>query len=301
MGIENKINSLRGKIRGFSHNQDTFSQCLKETYRSDGTLATRFDGNKLIQYDRKGQVVSVEQMDPFKQVTYRDGEIAAIAENRLLGRHTITLYNKGLVTNSINLNENDQVNFKDGYLSSIIKHSSDQYGRDKQITETQYGKNGKISSVIHKAQMDNFLSKNMWVVTSQSNYHDNGKLASVVTYKQKYHQKLNTTEAESYPASIEQYDENGKRLISVRLTEKDEVSFNGDKISSITRRNEDGQPQSTTNYDLNGMVVNILNYDKQGKVISSVDYDKDGRPIKALQEGMENYQDIFAKIRGNGR
>lgn len=286
----------------------------KKTFYENGNIATEMTwDNKLIQYDKNGNVMFVEKIDRNTNVTYRNGQVAAIEKKDWISENrTVTLYDdKGQITTSIALNKDDQVNFQNGYLSSVIKHKGGKYYRDgsDEITETQYTPNGKISSVTHKVKINDKQSyfdesTGMYVTTSHTTYHDNGKLASVTTYKQKhkkngkkeswddknYHQE---GEADSYVSSIEQYDENGKKTVSLKLNENDDVSYNGDKIAMITRRDKEGTPQSTISYNIDGTIANITNYGKDGKVISSLDYEN-GHPVRGRQEGTENYQDIFA-------
>ncbi|MBQ8436989.1 MAG: hypothetical protein IJX20_05005, partial [Alphaproteobacteria bacterium] len=286
-----------------------------ETYYENGKIATTIDKlqNTLTQYDQNGNVMFVEKIDRNTNVTYRNGQVAAIEKKNLISENrTVTLYDdKGQVTTSIALNKDDQVNFQDGYLSSVIKHKKGDriFGGSEEIIETQYNSNGKISSVTHKVQINDKQSildetTGMYVTTSHTTYHDNGKLASITTYKQKHKKSGKKTsfddktyhqegEADSYISSIEQYDENGKKTVSLKLNENDDVSYNGDKIAMITRRDKEGIPQSTTSYNADGTVANITNYGKDGKVISSLDYEN-GHPVRGRQEGTENYQDIFA-------
>lgn len=282
-------------------NDEGFGPNAKKTYREDGSLATVVDGNRLIQYDKKGSVSFVEEINSNTKITYRNGQVAAMEKESVNGQRNITLYNdKGHITTSIALGKNDQVNFTEGYLSSVIKHNES--GLDQsEIVETQYGKNGQITSSTHKVRLKTLLGGGMWITTQHATYHENGKLSSVVTYKQCHKQKndfknfslLDNEEADSYCSSITQYDENGKTTVSLRLNENDDVNYNGDRVASVTRRDEHGNPLSSTLYNEDGSLASITNYGSDGKIVSSINYEN-GRPVSGRQEGTEKYQDIFS-------
>ena len=292
------------------NNTSGFGEFIRQTYRANGTIASSFDGRRLTQYDENGHVISVQEVEYGTQVAYRDGQISAICKSGISGKREITLFDdNGRVTTSIKLKKDDQVNFQDGYLSSVIKFKNNLLGNNTGVEEIQYNRNGKISSVIQKTKISGsglLSDDSLWLLTSQTTYHDNGKLASVISYKQTYKSKRRNNwwpsssskegQAVSYPASIKQYDEAGKLVVSVSLSEKDEVNFNGDKISSITRRNEAGNPLSTTTYTPNGKIASILNYDDKGKVVSLTKYDENGHPVSTVQPGDERYHDILSEL-----
>lgn len=288
------------------------------TYRPDGSLATRIVKDSrsrktmLIQYSPEGAVTFVQELEIHygkrDDVTYRaDGTVSAIMKEGSLpsqGR-CCTLYNEqGQVTTTIQLNKDDQVNFKDGYLSSVIKYSGrGLVGGYTDMDETQYGPDGKLLASTHKVRVsDSILNeKSLWLTTSETTYHSNGKKASTVTYKQmakmskgwRSH-KTEEDKADSYRSSITQYDENGKMTVSVKLDKMDDVSFSGDRLSSVTRRSPEGHPISTTTYDINGSILSVQNYDpSSGKVVSTLNY-RDGKPETVRQPTGQEYTDILS-------
>ena len=268
------------------------------------------------------------QFGPMDRVTYNEnGDIATIMTDNVGGR-TITQYENGHATVSQDLGKNDVVNFHNGYISSIVKYENDGHFSGKPIGRTtiSYGPNGKILSSVHESRINinermggGRGSRDMWVTTSKTTYHDNGKIATHTTYKQR-HERINrppqvqeglsehvqlmqlwqqdfeeqdhTTTVDSYIASIEQMDESGKLILSVQLQEQDQVNYHPTgRVASILRMNKEGKPQSLVSYDENGKIQNQTVY-QDGKVISSTDY-TDGKPTHNVQQGDENYQNIF--------
>ena len=304
------------------------SQVLSVTHRPDGSVATVITkGNSgkpqsLIQYSPDGSVMFVQEfknriLAP-EDITYRkDGTVSSITKHDFLSdNRTVTLYDEnGGVSTSISLTQNDQVNFKDGQLSSIIKYTGNGFSLEaSDMDETQYGPDGKIIASVHKVRYhtgDSLLGRDggKWLTTSETTYYPNGQKASTITYKQKTKTKrtgheswgdmTKQEEADSYRSSIIQYDEKGNISVSVKLNEQDEVNYSGGKIATITRRDEDNNLLSTTNYDENGKIASLQNYDKSGKIISSVTYEN-GRPVGGSQpETGEGYENIFATSKPN--
>ena len=272
------------------------------------------------------------QFGPRDKVTYNEnGDIATIMTENHDGTRTITQYDEhGHATVSQDLYKNDVVNFTGGYISSIVKYEGgafvDILGATGKTT-LQYGPNGKILSSVHESRIDVgrtiLHDRNMWVTTSKTTYHDNGKIATHTTYKQRHdnqnrppqvqdnvsediqrmqiwsqrrHEEDHTTTVDSYIASIEQMDESGKLILSVQLQEQDQVNYHPTgRVASILRMNKDGQPQSMTTYDENGKIQNQTVY-QDGKVISSTDY-TDGKPTNNVQIGDEEYQNIFERAK----
>ena len=310
-------------------NIDTLDRAnvISATHRPDGSVAAVITkdesghSSQLIQYAPDGSVLFVQELTPGlleqKDVTYRkDGTVSSITKHDEHHR-TVTLYDaNGGVSTSIHLNEDDQVNFKDGMLSSVIKYTGERFGEYHDMDETQYGPDGKIISSVHKVRyIKDFRSSlfdgGKWLTTSETTYYPNGHKASTITYKQKTGMKRTgqdyadnceqNDEADSYRSSIIQYDEKGKIVISVKLNEQDEVSYNGDKIATITRRDKDNNLLSTANYDENGKIASLQNYDKTGKIISSVSYEN-GRPVTGRQsKSPEGYEDIFVTPKQNAK
>lgn len=291
---------------------------ISETYRRDGTLATRLikEGAKLylFQYDKDGQVTFCQELDYscFKptDITYNDGCVASITRHdNFKQTRTVTQYDQtGHVTTSIELNEDDVVNFSPaGYIRSVVKHIR-KYGLLTPVTEIeeiQFNDAGYIVSSTHKVKITDYLAagKEKWLTTEAKQYYPNGKLSTHLTYKQKtkrmgnYFSENQEDEAGSYIASVMQYSESGQLQISAQLDEYDEVSFNGDKVACITRRvkksNGDLEMQSQTTYYASGNICTVTTY-QNGKVVSSITYDENGKPESSTQEGTEQYQDIFA-------
>ncbi len=248
------------------------------------------------------------------------GNIITIMEERI-GHRVITQYDKeGRVTVSQILKDNDVVNFKDGYISSIIKYEEDGYSFARGalgMNEIQYGENGRMLSSVHKVRMRNESGLRndpgggKWMTTDMTTYYDNGHIAIHTTYKQRtqntgrgnadsWENRMRGTDrdetdvAESFVSSIEQMDENGKVLLSVQLHEFDEVNYHPTgRVASILRKDKDNNPKTMTSYDDVGRVLNQMVY-KDGKVISSVDY-VDGKPVSNVQQGNEEYQNIFER------
>lgn len=248
----------------------------------------------------------------------KEGNIITIMEEHI-GYRVITQYDKeGRVTVSQILKDNDVVNFKDGYISSIIKYEENGRFFDSAIigmNEIQYGENGRMLSSVHKVRMRNESGlrnspgSGKWMTTDKTTYHDNGHIATHTTYKQRTRNfgqgnadslenslrgtdRNETDVAESFVSSIEQMDENGKVLLSVQLHEFDEVNYHPTgRVASILRKDKDNNPKTMTSYDDVGRILNQMVY-KDGKVISSVDY-VDGKPVSNVQQGNEEYQNIF--------
>ena len=248
------------------------------------------------------------------------GNIITIMEERI-GHRVITQYDKeGRVTVSQILKDNDVVNFKDGYISSIIKYEEDGYRFARGalgMTEIQYGENGRILSSVHKVRMRNESSLRndpgggKWMTTDKTIYYDNGHVAAHTTYQQRTRNfgrgnadsldnylhgtdRDETDIAESFISSIEQMDESGKILLSVQLHEFDEVNYHPTgRVASILRKDNDNNPKTMTSYDDMGRILNQMVY-QDGKVISSVDY-VDGKPVSNVQQGNEEYQNIFER------
>lgn len=238
------------------------------------------------------------------------GNIITITEERI-GHRVITQYDKeGRVTVSQILKDNDVVNFKDGYISSIIKYEEDGYSFARGalgMNEIQYGENGRMLSSVHKVRIcDRFSLRTApgsgkWMTTDKTTYYGNGHIATHTTYQQRTKNtgrgnadRDETDVAESFISSIEQMDENGKVLLSVQLHEFDEVNYHPTgRVASILRKDKDNNPKTMTSYDDVGRVLNQMVY-KDGKVISSVDY-VDGMPVSNVQQGNEEYQNIFER------
>jgi len=239
--------------------------------------------------------------------TYNDqGQIATIMQIAKDGNgRTITQYDEyGHVTVSQYLGPLDIVNFNNGYIASITK-----YDGDRSRTTTQYGTNGHILSSVqetafdHKDAIGDRPSGTYWLTSSTSTYYDNGHLATHVTYAQKPTRARGLLEslegstepqevAESYVSAIQQMDENGKVLLSLKFHEFDEVNFHpSGRIASVLRKDKDNNPKTLTSYDENGKILNMMVY-KDGVVISSTDY-VDGKPVSNTQQGNNEYQNIF--------
>lgn len=294
---------------------------ISETFRQDGTLATRLikDGYKLrlFQYDRDGQVVFCQDLDNRSfnptDITYNDGCVASITRHDILsdGR-TVSQYDAlGHVITSVELNKDDIVNFSPaGYIKSIVKHIH-RYpsgGPVVEIEEMQFNDNGYIVSSTHKVKMTRFFEsgEEKWMTVDAKQYYPDGKLLTHITYKQKtahtggISSNNQEDEAASYISSITQYSETGKVQITAQLGEYDEISFNGEKVACITKRvkKSDGtlDIMSQTTYYTSGNICTVTNF-KDGKVISSVTYDETGKPQSSTQQGNEQYQDIFANTK----
>ena len=157
------------------------------------------------------------------------------------------------------------------------------------MTEVQYNTNGRILSEIHKVSTGRSYSEdNMFITTSHTTYHENGRVASVVSYRQRHHREdrhdydhdenssghgnRHDEEVDSYAYSIEQYDENGRSIISLRPGENDDISFNNGLVAFHTRRNDEGRAISTTTYNPNGTVANVTHYNGEGLVLNSITY-----------------------------
>lgn len=314
---------------------------LNETHRPDGSLATRIirDNEKtyLVQYDRNNTVsfmVPLERGiggDVFgkENITYKDGQVATIiTEDFVKQTRVITQYDdNGNITVSQDLGENDIVNFKDGYIQSIIKYSGDRLGFDaKERDELHYGENGVLLSSNHQTQVSaGRFSRdlNMWTTTQQTTYYPNGKINTVMTYAQIHNRIPSNTgqlpgdggehdatvitgrdilnyghhETDSYVSSLVQYSEDGKLIMSVKLNEMDEINYySSGRVCSILRKNKEGKPSSLTSYDQQGNIANEIVYDN-GRIVSSTDF-VDGRPVSNTQQGDEEYQNIFAQTKG---
>lgn len=250
----------------------------------------------------------------------KEGNIITIMEERM-GRRVITQYDKeGRITVSQILKDNDVVNFKDGYISSIIKYEEDSYSfayGALGMNEIQYGENGRMLSSVHKVRIRDKSSfrnepgSGKWMTTDKTTYYDNGHIAIHTTYKQRtqntgrgnadsWYNSIHGTDrdetdvAESFVSSIEQMDESGKLLLSVQLHEFDEVNYHPTgRVASILRKDKDNNPKTMTSYDDMGRILNQMVY-QDGKVISSVDY-VDGKPVSNVQQGNEEYQNIFER------
>ena len=260
------------------------------------------------------------RMDPLNKkdvTTYHDGRVATVMTWKYNGERVITQYDEnGQVTVSQDLGVNDIVNFKDGFISSIIKYTGS-FGGKLDLTErieTQYGENGRILSSTnqtkHKTGIINKTGK--WLTTQHTTYHTNGRPNTVVAYKQRtqrsaidVHDKWSAYAqmnqfifgggediAESYMSQMTQYDESGKTIISLQLNEFDEVNFHpSGRVATVLKKDKDNNPKSLTSYDENGKISNIMVY-KDGVVISSTDY-VDGKPVSNTQQGNNEYQNIF--------
>ncbi len=247
----------------------------------------------------------------------KEGNIITIMEEHS-GYRVITQYDKeGRVTVSQILKDNDVVNFKDGYISSIIKYEENGRFFDSAIigmNEIQYGENGRMLSSVHKVRIrDKFGLRSpgsgKWMTTDKTTYYDNGHIATHTTYQQRTRNtgrgnadslenslrgtdREETYVAESFVSSIEQMDESGNLLLSVQLHEFDEVNYHPTgRVASILRKDKDNNPKTMTSYDDVGRILNQMVY-QDGKVISSVDY-VDGKPVSNVQQGNEEYQNIF--------
>lgn len=275
-------------------------QVQNETYRKDGTLATRVIDNKLYQYDREGQVTFVQNLQNWNvDVTYHDGQVATITIDKWLNR-TVTQYDdEGHATVSLDLGKHDVVNFSNGYISSVVKYVDGPFSAERD--EIQYGENGRILSSTHQTKID-ALSVNSgngkWLTTQHTTYYSNNRMATVVAYKQRTKRKgrmfdkENEDIAESYVSQITQYDESGKTIVSLQFHEFDEVNFHpSGRIASVLRKDENNEPKSLTSYDENGKILNIMVY-KDGVVISSTDYNN-AQPSSNVQLGDAQYQNIF--------
>lgn len=300
-------------------NNNNSQNVISETYRDDGTLATRLIkqglGLYLFQYDRDGQVTFCQELNSsyFKptDITYNNGCVASITHHDCFGEHrTVTQYNEfGQVTTSIDLNKDDIINFSaSGYIRSIVKHVHEShFGRVNEIEELQFNDTGNIVSSSHKVKMVHFgPGQEKWLTTEAKQYYPDGKLSSHITYKQKTKRTGNIfsdteeDEAASYISSITQYSNTGEVQICAQLGEYDEINFNDNKVACITRRaqksNGSLEIQSQTTYYASGNICTVTTY-QNGKVISSVTYDENGKPQSSAQEGTENYQDIFANTK----
>jgi len=269
---------------------------------------------------KKRNITKVDNPGVSGTYTYNSkGQIATIMQNNKDGSsgRVITQYDEnGRVTISQHLGPEDIVNFSDGYIASIVKYdggatyqgftvSNSQRSR----TTLQYGKNGRLLSSVqetafdHKDAIGDRPSGMFWLTTSTSTYYDNGHLATHVTYAQKPTRARGLLEslegstgphevAESYISAIEQMDENGKVLLSLRLHEFDEVNYHpSGRVATVLKKDKDNNPKSLTSYDENGKISNIMVY-KDGVVISSTDY-VDGHPVSNTQQGNNEYQNIF--------
>lgn len=259
------------------------------------------------------------QFSPMDKVTYNEhGQIATIMSEHL-GKRTITQYDEsGHATVSQDLGKNDVVNFHKGYIASIIKYEEGQFSAlfgPTGMNEIQYGENGRILSSVHKVRIQDTVVLNnnpgsgKWMTTDKTTYYGNGHIATHTTYQQRtkntgrgnadsLNNRLDGTDrdetdiAESFISSIEQMDESGKILLSVQLHEFDEVNYHPTgRVASILRRDNDNNPKTMTTYDDMGRILNQMVY-QDGKVISSVDY-VDGKPVSNVQQGAEEYQNIF--------
>ncbi len=177
----------------------------------------------------------------------------------------------------------------------------------------QYDKNGNIVSSVHKVKISDMFSSGAekWMTTESKQYHPNGVMSSLITYKQKTvrvpttDDTINTVignhgdEAASYISSITQYNDAGKLQIAAQLNEFDEISFHGDKVACITKRQPDGAHDimSQTTYHPNGQICTITQY-QNNKVVSSITYDENGKPVSGTQQGTDDYQNIFAQTKG---
>lgn len=288
---------------------------ISETHRSDGTLATRLikteEGTFLFQYDKNGNVSFSEKLTERyslkpADITYNNGTVATITRyNIITGTKTINQYDEtGHVITSIELNNDDIVNFSpSGRILSIVKHIR-KYANIKtqEIEELQFNESGRITSSVHKVKMTELLNPgtDKWLITETKQYHNNGTIASVITYKQKTNRRgdilssNHTDEAASYVSSITTFNETGNITTAVQLGEFDEVSFNNNKVACIVRRQPDGKHDiiSQTTYYSNGQICTITQY-QDNKVISTITYDENGSPITSAQEGNERYQNIF--------
>lgn len=261
------------------------------------------------------------QVGYFDKVTYNEnGQIATIMSERF-GKRTITQYDEhGHAIVSQDLGEDDVVNFHNGYIASIIKYEKGEFSAlfgPTGMNEIQYGENGRMVSSVHKVRMrDDYLSRNKpgsgkWMTTDKTTYYDNGHIATHTTYQQRTRNtghgnadslynalygtdRDETDVAESFVSSIEQMDESGKVLLSVQLHEFDEVNYHPTgRVASILRKDKDNNPKTMTSYDDVGRILNQMVY-QDGKVISSVDY-VDGKPVSNVQQGNEEYQNIFER------
>lgn len=259
------------------------------------------------------------QFSLLDKVTYNEhGQIATIMSEHL-GKRTITQYDEnGHATVSQDLGKNDVVNFHKGYIASIIKYEQGSldilYG-PAGMNEIQYGENGRMLSSVHKVRIRDRLSlrtapgSGKWMTTDKTTYYGNGHIATHTTYQQRTKNtgrgnansmdnflhgtdRDETDVAESFISSIEQMDETGKLLLSVQLHEFDEVNYHPTgRVASILRKDKDNNPKTMISYDDMGRVLNQMVY-QDGKVISSVDY-VDGKPVSNVQQGNEEYQNIF--------
>ena len=277
-----------------------------ETFSPDGKLATQiidslYSGMWLIQYDSDGHVLFKEQITGIsdKDITYHNGRVASIKH-----RNVITQYDSNCnIVSQITIDKDDVVTFCNGYIQSVTQP------RNNSIQEIVFDDKGRKRSSTQKVKVW-VHDKAFWLTSETKQYHANGKLQSVVTYQQKavWISNFNVTTSggfsndlydekhgASYIASIAQYDEEGKVVISAQLKETDEVNFNGDKVACITRRVKKGDSLETvsqTTYYPSGNLCTITNY-QDGKVVSSVTYDEQGKPQSSTQQGTENYQDIY--------
>ena len=283
---------------------------IHETFAQDGMIATQIietgTGCKwLIQYDASGHITFKEPLNNFKQedITYNNGRVASI-KRRIGQKDTITQYDdKGNIVCNIALEAGDVVNFNNGYVQSLTRYTG------SSLLEIEFDEKGRKRSSAQKVRRDGF-----WLTTETKQYYTNGKLQSLITYEQRtehtsgfsvttgggFSSVLNDVNSGvSYIASIAQYDEDGKVVISAQLKETDEVNFNGDKVACITRRVKKGDTLETvsqTTYYQSGNLCTITNY-QDGKVLSSVTYDEQGKPQSSAQQGTENYQDIYQAAR----
>ena len=258
----------------------------------------------------------------FDKVTYNEkGQIATImTKSDYKGNYTITQYDEhGHATVSQTLDKKDVVNFHKGYIASIIKYEYGTLFDDSPMgmNEIQYGQNGRMLSSVHKVRIrDDYFSRSKpgsgkWMTTDKTTYYDNGHIATHTTYKQRtrnfgqgnadsWENRMRGTDrdetdvAESFVSSIEQMDESGKVLLSVQLHEFDEINYHPTgRVASILRKDKDNNPKTMTSYDDVGRILNQMVY-QNGKVISSVDY-VDGKPVSNVQQGNEEYQNIFER------
>ena len=284
---------------------------ISSTFAPDGTVATQLirpyglcgeNSAWLVQYDSDGHIVFKERLYNMRQdtITYNNGRVASIRQPVGNNEYIITQYDdKSNIIGQITAQRDDVINFNNGYVQSLTRRTGNS------LLEIEFDENGRKRSTAQKVQADQF-----WLTTETKQYHTNGKLQSVITYEQRtehisgfsvttgggFNSVLDDVySGVSYIASIAQYDESGKIVISAQLKETDEVSFNGDKVACITRRVKKGdslETMSQTTYYPSGNLCTITNY-QDGKVVSSVTYDEQGKPQSSTQQGTENYQDIY--------
>lgn len=288
---------------------------ISSTFAPDGTVATQLirpydsrleDYVWLVQYDSDGHIVFKESFFKLSQdtITYNNGRVASIRRPVGNNEYVITQYDdRSNIISQITAQRDDVINFYNGHVQSLTRRTGNS------LVEIEFDENGHKRSTAQKVGTCQH-GKEFWLTTETKQYHTNGKLQSVITYEQRteytsgfsvttgggFSSVLNEVNAGvSYIASIAQYDESGKIVISAQLKETDEVSFNGDKVACITRRVKKGDSLETvsqTTYYPSGNLCTITNY-QDGKVVSSVTYDEQGKPQSSAQQGTENYQDIY--------